>query len=116
MRTGTMKRLAARALAALAAVLLPASLTRAHEGLNEHTHAPADGTAVTQNVRTGSGGNTYQSVANWCQIPEDRKAEGKLGPTHGGIVVDKAGNIYFSMDGGGPHGILVYSPDGKFIR
>jgi DNA-binding beta-propeller fold protein YncE len=41
-------------------------------------------------------------------------ADGKsvLGSTHGGVVVDKAGNIYTSAQ----KGIVVFSPDGKVIR
>ncbi|HEY2585390.1 MAG TPA: hypothetical protein VGI81_06490 [Tepidisphaeraceae bacterium] len=74
--------------------------------------APPDGLAVTSVIKTGAGDNTYQSVPNWCQIPEGRK---NLGHTHGGVVIDKQGLIYFSMDQG-PHGILVYSPDGKLVR
>jgi DNA-binding beta-propeller fold protein YncE len=83
----------------------------AHETL-DHKHAPADALSVTQAVRTGAGDNTYESVPNWCQIPGGKPS---LGPTHGGIVYDKKGQIYFSMDGG-PHGVLVYTPDGKFVR
>lgn len=93
------------------AVLAAATPATAHEGV-DHTHAPVDALAITQAVRTGSGDNTYESIPNWCQIPEGRQT---LGPTHGGIVYDKEGNIYFSMDAG-PHGILVYTPDGKFVR
>ncbi len=83
----------------------------AHEALN-HSHAPADGAAVTHAVRTGSGSNTYESVPGWCQIPGGRDV---LGPTHGGIVVDKQGLIYFSMDSG-DHGLVVYKPDGAFVK
>ena len=74
--------------------------------------APPDGLAVTTLVEAGSGDNSYRSVPNWCQMPEGRTT---LGSTHGGVVVDKAGNIYFSMEAG-PQGILVYSPDGKLVR
>jgi sugar lactone lactonase YvrE len=35
-----------------------------------------------------------------------------LGPTHGGVVVDKAGNIYTSAN----QGVFVFSPDGKVIQ
>ena len=97
-------------LAVALGVLLPLAAL-AHEGV-DHEHAPADAAAVTACVRTGTGDNTYETVPNWCQIPRGEKT---LGPTHGGIVVDKKGLIYFSMDAG-PHGILVYSPDGKFQR
>jgi hypothetical protein len=37
-----------------------------------------------------------------------------LGPCHGGIVIDKAGNIYVTTDTA--RGILVFSPEGKFLR
>jgi DNA-binding beta-propeller fold protein YncE len=96
--------------AALVVAAVPLA-AMAHQGV-DHKHAPADALAVTARVRTGTGADTYETVPNWCQIPGNGKT---LGPTHGAIVVDKKGQIYFSMDGG-PHGILVYSPDGKFQR
>src|SRR5262245_25561263 len=37
-----------------------------------------------------------------------------LGPCHGGLLIDKSGNIYVSTDT--PRGIVVYSPQGKFLR
>lgn len=37
-----------------------------------------------------------------------------LGPTHGGIVLDRAGNVYMSTDT--PRGIVVFGPDGKYLR
>src|SRR5437867_1204778 len=37
-----------------------------------------------------------------------------LGPCHGGVVVDKAGNIYVTTDT--KRGIVVFSPQGKFVR
>jgi DNA-binding beta-propeller fold protein YncE len=37
-----------------------------------------------------------------------------LGPCHGGAVIDKAGNIYVTTDT--ERGIVVFSPDGKFLR
>src|SRR5204862_4475388 len=45
----------------------------------------------------------------------DAQPDGKqLGPTHGGAVIDKAGNIYISTDT--PRGIVVFTPAGKFSR
>jgi DNA-binding beta-propeller fold protein YncE len=38
----------------------------------------------------------------------------QLGPCHGGVVIDKAGNIYVSTDT--ERGIVVFSPEGKFLR
>jgi hypothetical protein len=37
-----------------------------------------------------------------------------LGPVHGGAAVDHAGNFYVSTDT--PRGILVFGPDGKYLR
>ena len=37
-----------------------------------------------------------------------------LGPCHGGVVLDKAGNIYVTTDT--ERGIVVFSPGGKFLR
>ena len=37
-----------------------------------------------------------------------------LGPCHGGVVIDKAGNIYVSTDT--ERGLVVFSPQGKFLR
>jgi hypothetical protein len=98
--------------ALVALALSPVALVLAHDG-HDHANAPPDGRAVTSCVRTGRGAYTYESIPNWCQLPPGRQ---ELGATHGQIVIDKQGLIYWSMDGGGPHGILVYSPDGKFIK
>ncbi len=38
----------------------------------------------------------------------------RLGPCHGGAVIDKAGNIYITTDT--DRGIVVFSPEGKFLR
>jgi DNA-binding beta-propeller fold protein YncE len=37
-----------------------------------------------------------------------------LGPCHGGVIIDKAGNIYVTTDT--DRGIVVYSSGGKFLR
>jgi len=37
-----------------------------------------------------------------------------IGPCHGGTVIDKADNIYITTDT--ERGILVFSPEGKFLR
>src|SRR5688572_16382271 len=37
-----------------------------------------------------------------------------LGPCHGGVVIDKTGNIYVTTDT--ERGIVVFSPAGKFLR
>jgi len=62
-----------------------------------------------QPVRMGAGIMTFDTVPGWG-LGEDGKSV--LGPTHGGVVVDKAGNIYTSAN----MGVFVFSPDGKVIR
>jgi len=37
-----------------------------------------------------------------------------LGPCHGGVVLDKAGNLYVTTDA--PRGTVVFSSEGKFLR
>ena len=72
--------------------------------------APRDALAVTATVRTGSGEWTFESVAGWAKLPEDKP----LGPTHGGVAVDKSGRVYVASDG--PCGILVFAKDGKLEK
>jgi 6-bladed beta-propeller len=60
-------------------------------------------------VRMGCGLMTFETVPGW-----GLGADGKsvIGPCHGGVVVDKDGNIYTSAHAG----VLVFSPDGKVVR
>ena len=60
-------------------------------------------------VRMGSGAMTFDTVPGWG-LDEDGKSV--LGPTHGGVVIDKAGNIYTSAN----IGVFVFSPAGKVLR
>lgn len=107
------KTIVTTSLQTLALSLALTSVAVAHEGdTHSYSRPPADALAVTSAVRVGTGAHTYESIANWCKLPEGRQT---LGPTHGGIVEDKNGNIYFTMDGG-PSAIMVYKPDGTFVR
>ena len=63
----------------------------------------------TQPVRMGCGLMTFDTVPGWGLSPEGKSV---IGPTHGSVVIDKAGNIYTSAD----MGVFVFSPDGKVIR
>src|SRR5437588_10532184 len=45
---------------------------------------------------------------------EEKPGGQSLGPCHGGVVIDKAGNIYVSTDT--ERGVVVFSPGGKFLR
>lgn len=80
---------------AVVLLLVPASLLQAAEKVEP--------------VRTGSGKMTFKTVPGWG-LGEDGKSV--IGPTHGGVVIDKAGNIYTSAD----MGVFVFSPDGKLVN
>lgn len=62
-----------------------------------------------QPVRMGSGTMTFDTVPGWG-LGGDGKSV--LGATHGGVTIDKAGNIYTSAN----IGVFVFSPDGKVVR
>ena len=73
--------------------------------LSEPLHAQ---NSAIKPVRMGAGAMTFDTVPGWGL--EDGKSA--IGATHGGVVVDKAGNIYTSANAG----VFVFSPDGKVIR
>jgi DNA-binding beta-propeller fold protein YncE len=53
----------------------------------------------------------YSVVPNFF----DAKPDGQpIGACHGGLVIDKAGNLYVTTDT--KRGVLVFSPAGKFVR
>ncbi len=60
-------------------------------------------------VRMGCGLMTFDTVPGWGLRPNGESA---IGATHGGIVIDKSGNIYTSAN----KGVFVFSPDGKVVR
>ena len=62
-----------------------------------------------QPVRMGCGIMTFDTVPGWGLSPEGKS---QIGPTHGGVVIDKAGSIYTSAN----MGVFVFSPEGKVIR
>jgi len=45
---------------------------------------------------------------------EEKPGGQSLGPCHGGVVIDKAGNFYVTTDT--ERGIVVFSSEGKFLR
>jgi hypothetical protein len=67
------------------------------------------GFAAEKPVRTGTGIMTFDTVPGWGLNDAGKSV---LGPTHGGVVIDKEGNIYTSAN----VGVIVFSPDGKVVR
>ena len=65
--------------------------------------------AEIRSVRMGCGLMTFDTVPGWGLLPDGHSA---LGPTHGSVVIDKAGNIYTSAN----KGVVVFAPDGQVIR
>jgi hypothetical protein len=63
----------------------------------------------TKPVRMGCGLMTFETVPEWGLRPDGKSA---IGPTHGSVVIDKAGNIYTSAN----EGVFVFSPDGKVVH
>jgi len=71
--------------------------------------AAASAQNQTAPVRMGSGMMTFDTVPGWGLRPDGRSS---IGSTHGGVVIDKAGNIYTSAKAG----VFVFSPDGKVVQ
>lgn len=69
----------------------------------------AQGADKVQPVRMGCGIMTFDTVPGWGLGPDGKSL---LGPTHGGVVIDKSGAIYTSAE----MGVFVFSPDGKLLR
>ena len=69
----------------------------------------AESADKAQPVRMGCGIMTFDTVPGWGLRPDGTSA---LGPTHGAVVIDKAGNIFVSAN----KGVVVFSPDGKVIQ
>ncbi|MFQ5732012.1 MAG: 6-bladed beta-propeller [Planctomycetaceae bacterium] len=70
---------------------------------------PAFAADKIQPVRMGCGLMTFDTVPGWGLSPRGRSV---IGPTHGAVVIDKAGHIYTSAR----DGVFVFSPDGKVVR
>ncbi len=62
-----------------------------------------------QPARMGCGMMTFDTVPGWGLLPDGTSA---LGPTHGGVVVDKEGNVFTSAN----KGVVVFTPEGKVLK
>ena len=69
----------------------------------------ADDKKKAQPVRMGCGIMTFDTVPGWGLRPNGESA---LGPTHGGVVIDKDGNVYVSAN----KGVVVFSPEGVVMQ
>jgi hypothetical protein len=70
---------------------------------------PVAGADTPQPVRMGCGSMTFDTVPGWGLSAEGKSS---IGPCHGGVAVDKEGNIYTSAHAG----VFVFSPEGKVVR
>lgn len=70
---------------------------------------PVQAADKVQPVRMGCGLMTFDTVPGWGLRPDGTSA---LGPTHGGVVIDKEGNVYVSAN----KGVVVFSADGAVIK
>ena len=70
---------------------------------------PALAESKPKPVRMGCGAMAFDTVPGWGLHPAGNSA---LGPTHGAVVIDKAGHIYTSAQ----KGIVVFSPQGTVIN
>lgn len=71
--------------------------------------ARAQGTSEVKPVRMGTGIMTFDTVPGWGLRPTGESA---IGPTHGSVVIDQAGNIYTSAQAG----VFVFNPEGQVIH
>ena len=90
--------------------LASTAVVGAHEPSEGGAKAPRDDSRDTVPVTVGSGAHTFRTVPAWGDIPDKIR----IGPTHGGVVVDKSGLVYVSSDSN--KGIFVFQPDGKLVR
>lgn len=97
-------------LLSLPVLLAGAALTvRAHEGDPPLASQP-ELKPLTERVRSGSGDFLFENVPGWGELD----GQSPIGPTHGGVAVDKAGLVYTSTDSA--DGIRVFGKDGKQVR
>lgn len=86
------------------------ALISAAVSLQAHPGVVIGGPVLTQRVTVASGEWTFETHPGWGLVPTNEA----VGPTHGGIVVDKAGLIYASTDGS--LGIVVFDKSGSFVK
>jgi len=74
----------------------------------------AENKSGSANPILGSGEHTYETIHNWGQVPDHIK----WGETHG-VAIDETGLIYIKHRSSAKEpmdAIVVFDPDGKFVR
>jgi DNA-binding beta-propeller fold protein YncE len=64
----------------------------------------------SQPIILGAGHHRYLWIQNWAKLPEGMK----FGNTHGAVVIDSQGRVLMNTDS--DNAIIIFSPDGKFIK
>ncbi len=100
-----------KTLATVALMAAPLALQAHSDHESEKSSKPqAPAANLPDGALTGQGDWVYKTVHDWGRIP----GQEYIGSTHGGVAVDNSGKIYVSTDG--PNGIIVYQPDGTFLK
>ena len=82
-----------------------------HEGHDHNKEVySAKPTESTTPAKVGNTAHAYVTVPGWGKVPN----QPHIGSTHGGIAVDKAGNVYVSTDGN--KDLAVFTSEGKYLR
>jgi hypothetical protein len=84
--------------------LLPALL------LAHPDHGTPPGPESKQNVLTGSGDWTFEALHGWGILPDG----GRIGPTHGGVLIGPDGRVYLSTDN--EISIIVWDENGTLLK
>lgn len=89
----------------LAFTVFSSSLVLAHPD-----HGTKPGQSPAAPVITGNGQWTYEVEVGWGKLPEGKA----LGPTHGTVLVDQSGNVYFCTNS--PESVIVWKEDGTYLK
>ena len=100
------------------AMVLPlalASAVAAHppgsDGPMDHEHAVRlERPAPSARGILEAGDLRFRVVEDWCSLPDDRP----IGNTHGTLVTDSAGLVYYNTDT--DRSVMIHQPDGTFVR
>ena len=85
---------------------LSSSELAAH-GSGDHSH---DKKVKIVGGITGKADHQYKADPDWGKMNPGNP----MGSTHGGVVLDKAGNVYVSVNG--PDSLQVFNKEGKHIK